>query len=388
MRSKGRDNTTVCFVERVVMTKKNFGKHARSTSEQTAHTLRTVSIGAAGALVGASLALGVSPSGTPLAHAETTPATPAQSQAQTPSTHAPRVNNAPSTGVVKQSSTAQNNPLTATQNNPRTASTAGNATQGTDRAATPTPQGNDRAATPAAPQQANNEITLSKETKDTLPNMYAWGSSDNTYIEGGQKQEVKFTLKPADGVAVTKVAIFPNDNIDINGRNAKDFVEYRSDNKDAHQAYSGEYSLVTNADGSAVLTMSPMYRNNNMAAAGYAANRCIYVYGMKDGQEVLLYKTNIARAATLIPPKTTGSIVLRYDQKLEEKIFAKSFKRHWMLLLQARMANRSVIKLQMRARLKALACVTKIIKRSLIIHPITPRKRFLLPITRPMMLIK
>ena len=301
------------------MTKKNFGKHARSTSEQTAHTLRTVSIGAAGALVGASLALGVSPSGTPLAHAETTPATPAQSQAQTPSTHAPRVNNAPSTGVVKQSSTAQNNPLTATQNNPRTASTAGNATQGTDRAATPTPQGNDRAATPAAPQQANNEITLSKETKDTLPNMYAWGSSDNTYIEGGQKQEVKFTLKPADGVAVTKVAIFPNDNIDINGRNAKDFVEYRSDNKDAHQAYSGEYSLVTNADGSAVLTMSPMYRNNNMAAAGYAANRCIYVYGMKDGQEVLLYKTNIARAATLIPPKTTGSIVLRYDQKLEEK---------------------------------------------------------------------
>ena len=301
------------------MTKNNFGKHARSTSEQTAHTLRTVSIGAAGALVGASLALGVSPSGTPLAHAETTPATPAQSQAQTPSTHAPRVNNAPSTGVVKQSSTAQNNPLTATQNNPRTASTAGNATQGTDRAATPTPQGNDRAATPAAPQQANNEITLSKETKDTLPNMYAWGSSDNTYIEGGQKQEVKFTLKPADGIAVTKVAIFPNDNIDINGRNAKDFVEYRSDNKDAHQAYSGEYSLVTNADGSAVLTMSPMYRNNNMAAAGYAANRCIYVYGMKDGQEVLLYKTNIARAATLIPPKTTGSIVLRYDQKLEEK---------------------------------------------------------------------
>ena len=305
------------------MTKKNFGKHARSTSEQTAHTLRTVSIGAAGALVGASLALGVSPSGTPLAHAETTPATPAQSQAQTPSTHAPRVNNAPSTGVVKQSSTAQNNPLTATQNNPRTASTAGNATQGTDRAATPTPQGNDRAATPAAPQQANNEITLSKETKDTLPNMYAWGSSDNTYIEGGQKQEVKFTLKPADGVAVTKVAIFPNDNIDINGRNAKDFVEYRSDNKDAHQAYSGEYSLVTNADGSAVLTMSPMYRNNNMAAAGYAANRCIYVYGMKDGQEVLLYKTNIARAATLIPPKTTGSIVLRYDQKLEEKNYSR-----------------------------------------------------------------
>ena len=301
------------------MTKKNFGKHARSTSEQTAHTLRTVSIGAAGALVGASLALGVSPGGTPLAHAETTPATPTQSQTQTPSANTPRENNAPSASVAKPSSTAQNNPLTASQNNPRTTSTAGNATQGTDRSATPAPQGSDRAATPAAPQQANNEITLSKETKDTLPNMYAWGSSDNVYIEEGQNTSVKITLKPADGIAVTKVAIFPNDNIDINGRNAKDFVEYKTGDDKAHQAYSGEYGFATSQDGSAILTVNKLYRNNNMAAAGYAANRCIYVYGMKDGQEVLLYKTNIARAATLIPPKTTGSIVLRYDQKLEEK---------------------------------------------------------------------
>lgn len=176
-----------------------------------------------------------------------------------------------------------------------------------------------READPAPAPKVNSEITLSKETKDTLPNMYAWGSSDNKYVENGQNTSVKITLKSADGVSVTKVAIFPNDNIDINGRNAKDFVEYRSDDPNAHQAYSGEYAFVTNdKDGSATLTVNKLYRNNNMAAAGYAANRCIYVYGMKDGQEVLLYKTNIARAATIVPPKKTGSFVLRYDQKLED----------------------------------------------------------------------
>ena len=179
--------------------------------------------------------------------------------------------------------------------------------------------GTDRAATPAPAPKVNSEITLSKETKDTLPNMYAWGSADNTYIENGQNTSVKITLKSADGIAVTKVAIFPNDNIDINGRNAKDFVEYKTGDDKAHQPYSGEYAFATNNDGSATLTVNKLYRNNNMAAAGYAANRCIYVYGMKDGQEVLLYKTNIARAATLIPPKKTGSFVLRYDQKLEDK---------------------------------------------------------------------
>lgn len=301
------------------MSKKQLGKHARSASEQTAQTLRTVSIGAAGALVGASLALGVSPSGTPLAHAETTPATPAQSQTQTPSANAPRSNSAQSTSLVKPSSTAQTNPLTATQNNPRTASTDAHATQGTDRSATPAPQGSDRAATPAAPQKANNEITLSKETKDTVPNMYAWGSTDNVYIENGQNNTVKFTLKPVDGIAVTKVAIYPNDNIDVNSEKAKKYVEYKTGADSEHQAYSGTYAFATNSDGSAVLTMNKLYRDNKMAAEKYAANRCLYVYGVKDGADVLLYKTNIVRAATIIPPKKTGSIVLRYDQKLEEK---------------------------------------------------------------------
>lgn len=46
----------------------------------------------------------------------------------------------------------------------------------------------DRSATPAHAPQVNSEITLSEETKDTLPNLYAWGSSDNVYIEKGQNQ--------------------------------------------------------------------------------------------------------------------------------------------------------------------------------------------------------
>ena len=320
------------------MSKKNLGKHGLTASQSKARTLHAMSIGAAGALVGASLALGVTPGGTPLAHADATPTTPttattqpqAQPKAQKPD--APKAGEAKAAaanGAKKASDQGAQGPkaqgastLNAATNPVPVTNFIAKADKGAnakaqDREATndPGPQ-----AKPDQGPQANNKITLSKETKDTLPNMYAWGKSDNTYIEGGQKQEVKFTLKPADGVAVTKVAIFPNDNIDIDSENGKKYIEYRSDNKDAHQSYSGEYSLVTNADGSAVLTMSPLFRDANLnGGAAYAANRCIYVYGTKDGQEVLLYKTNIARAATLIPPKKTGSIVLKYDEKLEEK---------------------------------------------------------------------
>ena len=286
--------------------------------------------------MGASLALGVTPGGTPLAHADATPTTPTtattQPQAQPQKQGAPKAGEAKAgaaNGAKKasvqgaQGSKTQGASTVQTAKNPVPVTNLiakvdkGANAKVQDREATndPGPQ-----AKPDQGPQANNKITLSKETKDTLPNMYAWGSSDNTYIEGGQKQEVEFTLKPADGVAVTKVAIFPNDNIDIDSENGKKYIEYRSDNKDAHQSYSGKYSLVTNADGSAVLTMSPLFRDANLnGGAAYAANRCIYVYGTKDGQEVLLYKTNIARAATLIPPKKTGSIVLKYDEKLEEK---------------------------------------------------------------------
>ena len=187
--------------------------------------------------------------------------------------------------------------------------------------------GQDRAATPAPAPKVNSEITISKETKDMLPNMYAWGSTDNTYSKAGQNQSIKFKLQPADGIAVTKVAIFPNDNIDISNKNAQGFAEYNSADPEWHRPYSGNYAFKTDSsDGTATLTMTALYRDNNMPAAGYAANRCIYVYGMKDGKEVLLYKTNIARAATIVPPKKTGSFVLRYDQKLEESKIQEKLK--------------------------------------------------------------
>ncbi len=177
--------------------------------------------------------------------------------------------------------------------------------------------GQDRAATPAPAPKVNSEITISKETKDTLPNMYAWGSTDNTYIEKGQNQSVTFKFtKPSDGSTITKVAIFPSDGNTVDNAKSRRFLEYYSDSTE-HQPYSGEYAFATTPDGSVTLTMNKLYRNNNMAAEKYAANRCIYVYGKdSSGNEVLLYKTNIARAATLVPPKTAGSIVLKYNEEL------------------------------------------------------------------------
>ncbi len=180
-----------------------------------------------------------------------------------------------------------------------------------------------READPAPAPKVNSTIELSQDKKDTLPNMYAWGSSDNVYIEKGQNQAVTFKFsKPTDGSTITKVAIFPSDTNGVENAKSRGYLEYYSDPaaKDEHQPYSGEYGFTTNTDGSATLTVNKLYRNNNMAAEKYAANRCIYVYGKdKEDKEVLLYKTNIARAATLVPPKTAGSIVLKYNEALTEQ---------------------------------------------------------------------
>ena len=45
-----------------------------------------------------------------------------------------------------------------------------------------TPTYSDRSATPAPAPQVNSEITISKETKDALPNLYAWGSVSYTHL--------------------------------------------------------------------------------------------------------------------------------------------------------------------------------------------------------------
>ena len=174
-----------------------------------------------------------------------------------------------------------------------------------------------READPAPAPKVNSTIELSQDKKDTLPNLYAWGSSDNVYIEKGQNQKVTFKFaKPSDGSTITKVAIFPSDTNGVENAKSRGFLEYYSADANAHQSYSGTYDFNVNNDGSATLAMTKLYRDGALMAQGYAANRCIYVYGTKDGQEVLLYKTNIARAATLVPPKTAGSIVLKYNEEL------------------------------------------------------------------------
>ena len=183
-------------------------------------------------------------------------------------------------------------------------------------------QDRDAVTTPAAQPQANSTIELSQDKKDTLPNMYAWGKSDNVYIENGQNQEVTFNFaKPGDGSTITNVAIFPSD-INSITNTSMGFLEYYSNPNagDPHHSYSGTYKFKVNTDGTATLTMTKLYRNGNLnSAENYAANRCIYVYGKgNDGKEVVLYKTNIVRAATLVPPKNAGSIVLQYDEQLTD----------------------------------------------------------------------
>ena len=149
--------------------------------------------------------------------------------------------------------------------------------------------------------------------------MYAWGSSNNTYIKSGQSNTVTFNFaKPKDGYNISSIAIFPAQNNSMTTDKGRKAAEYYSGNPGLHQSYSGEYTFTPNTDGSAKLEMTPLFRDGNLnSGVAYAANRCIYVYGRKDGgDEVLLYKTNIARAATLIPPKTAGSIVLKYNEEL------------------------------------------------------------------------
>ncbi|EPI41630.1 signal peptide protein, YSIRK family, partial [Gardnerella vaginalis JCP8522] len=267
-----------------------------------------LSVGAAGVIAGAAIAFGA----TPAMAADATTSTPVDTTtpANMQDVTAKKDDEKQKSGekqqadeTNKQAADSTSAPASTPAETPATTASA--------------PKGSDRAATPAPTPTVSSEITLSEGTKDTLPNMYAWGSSDNVYIEKGQNQAVTFKFaKPSDGSTITKVAIFPSDGNTVDNTKSRRFLEYYSDSTE-RQPYSGEYAFATNPDGSATLTMNKLYRNNNMAAEKYAANRCIYVYGKdKEGKDVLLYKTNIARAATLVPPKTAGSIVLKYNQEL------------------------------------------------------------------------
>ena len=320
------------------MARKKSGKHSKTPAATSATARRSsIALGAATAVVGASLALGVTPAfaqtgatvqpGDPVVPAPKTDVKQGEKPAVKPSEKT-NEKETPKPADKKKDATTEKTEWGGVSST-KPAATSNAAGNGSVAQQAKPAQGKDREANqaPAPKPQANSTIELSKEKKDTLPNMYAWGSSNNVYIENGQNQEVKFKFaKPEDGYKITKIGIYPNDNIDVNSEKAKKYVEYKSDDDTHHQSYSGTYGLVTNNDGSAVLTMNKLYRDSNMPATGYAAMRCIYVYGTKDGQEVLLYKTNIARAATIIPPKKTGSVVLKYNEELTDEQIREKLK--------------------------------------------------------------
>ena len=189
-----------------------------------------------------------------------------------------------------------------------------------DRAASGTESQDPNKVKPDTTDSTNTKIEVNENNAGTMPNMYGWGSSDNTYSINGETHTVTFNFaKPKDGT-ITAIAIFPAQNNGLNNDKSKRGAEYYSGDPKMHQSFSGNYTFKTNGDGSATLTMSDLFRDGNLngGAEAYAANRSIFVYVTKDGNTTV-YKTNAFRAATLVPPKTSGSIVLKYNQPLTKE---------------------------------------------------------------------
>ncbi|RFD80261.1 peptidase [Gardnerella vaginalis] len=317
-----------------------------------ARKVAAFTVGAAGVLAGAAFAFGATPAMAAESGALTSPApapvtdiSDADIDAVADALSDDDNNNGAADGdsagdkdkqsVVNPEDDKSKNPATTDDNKDKATA----AKRRTRRAAAEDPQiattgpnyGEDRDAstTPESKPQANSTIELSEDKKDTLPNMYTWGSSNNTYIESGQSNTVTFNFaKPTDGYKISSIAIFPAQNNSLTTDRGRKAAEYYSGNLGLYQPYSGEYAFTPNTDGSATLKMTPLFRDGNLKSGeNYAANRCIYVYGKKDNEsEVLLYKTNIARAATLIPPKTAGSIVLKYNEELTTQQIQKNLK--------------------------------------------------------------
>ncbi|MFU0560418.1 peptidase [Gardnerella vaginalis] len=174
---------------------------------------------------------------------------------------------------------------------------------------------------PDTTDTTNTKINIDENNAGTMPNMYGWGSSDNTYSVNGETHTVTFNFsKPKDGGTITAIAIFPAQNNGLTNDKSKRGAEYYSGDPKMHQSFSGNYTFKPNGDGSATLTMSDLFRDGNLngGAEAYAANRSIFVYVTKDGTTTI-YKTNAFRAATLVPPKASGSVVLKYNQPLTKE---------------------------------------------------------------------
>ena len=169
----------------------------------------------------------------------------------------------------------------------------------------------------------NTKLKINEQNAEMIPNHYAWGTSDNAYSVDGETHTVTFNFeKPKDGGKITNIAIFPAQNNGLNNDKSRRGAEYYSGDATMRQSFSGNYTLTKNTDGSATLTMSNLFRDGNLngGAEAYAANRTIFVYVTDGtGKEGTAYKTNVFRAATLVPPKTSGAVVLKYDQPLTKE---------------------------------------------------------------------
>ena len=175
------------------------------------------------------------------------------------------------------------------------------------------PQEEDRAGTEHNP----DEVVFSKN----LPNIYGWATPSNTFDTQLEKQKVVYHLpKSADGKPVVRVVILPDSKDSINTDDPeayKKIIEFDSARVDEmHQSYSGIYELRTNDDGSKDLIMKQPFRDGGISSGqGYCANRSIFLYYDKDNLQHDQTSNNF-RVATLVPPKTAGSIVLKYDERL------------------------------------------------------------------------
>lgn len=351
------------------MINSNSGKHARKVTLDAAvsnaiakavdaRKVAAFTVGAAGVLAGASFAFGATPamaaevSGTP----DTKP-----DVAQTPVTAGENAGTGKKAEAGDKNQTeankeagykAENTNKQAEQKSENTVNTDGTENkstvvkirgkrslpdaQPTDETAT---ENQDRASDGSAGQDpnkinpdttdtSNTKIDINENNAETMPNAYAWGSSDNTYSVDGEKHTVTFHFAaPKDGSKITSIAIFPARTNGFNNAKSEKGIDFYSKDQNKHQAYSGEYTFTPNNDGSADLKMTTLFRDGNLngGAEKYVASRSIFVYVTKDGSstETIAYKTNVFRAVTLVPPKTSGSVVLKYNQELTpEKVQA------------------------------------------------------------------
>ncbi|RFD77033.1 peptidase, partial [Gardnerella vaginalis] len=193
-----------------------------------------------------------------------------------------------------------------------------------ERAANGTESQDPNKVKPDTTDKDNTKINIDENNAETMPNVYGWGSSDNTYSVDGEKHTITFHFaKPKDGNIVS-IAIFPAKTNGFNNAKSERGIDFYSKDPGKHQDYSGEYTFTSNGDGSADLKMTTLFRNGNIGGAEkYTASRSIFVYVTKDNKETVAYKTNVFRAVTLVPPKTSGSVVLKYNQELTpEKVQA------------------------------------------------------------------